>query len=195
MRYYISAESDFGTISGEDWYNKGDKARITLDTAIVQLSPNTRYVFQGWEPLDIKDLEASFTVTKPLNLKAVWEQQHKVVAYSNYGNVSPTETWVVEGEEVRVFVEPEYVSTGFLVGKAFSHLVDQHGNVYRGNPVNIKVKEPLVLKAVWVDDYREAYGAGFALLVLVIVAVFIMRRLAEKKPSPPLPPPPPPSPT
>jgi len=191
VRYYVSAESEFGSVSGEGWYDKGREAKVKLDKTLVQTSPNTRYVFSSWEPLNIESSEARFTVTKPLKLKAVWVCQYRVVARSPYSNVKPEEAWIVEGKEIRVSVEQTYVSTGFLVGKALSHWVDQHGNAYHGNPVVIKVEEPLIIEAVWVDDYTEAYVAGFAVVLVVVAAVFVKRRLVKK----PLPPPPPPPPT
>jgi len=96
-----------------------------------------------------------------------------------------------ENETVKIELTPTSMPTGFLTQKVFSHWVDQYGNIYHGNPMEVKVTGILKLKAIWKDDYTQIFVVLVIVLLIVFLVVFILYKY-RKRVSPPPPPPPPP---
>lgn len=190
IQYYIEVSSKYSSASGSGWYDEGSKAEIRISEVYVSIDEDSRYAFSSWEPLGLSDPVCEISVDAPAKIEAKWVIQYRVTATSPYGDISISDEWVTEGDEVEIELSRTYVSTGFLVGKSLSHWVDQYGNTYRGNPLKITVDKPLKLEAVWKDNYIRLYLFLIAVVVgvvIVIVVIIIMWRL--KKPPPPPPPP------
>ena len=190
IQYYVKVDSKYGSVSGEGWYDKGSRIMIKVNETIISITNDIRYAFLLWEPLGLKDPICMIMVDSPMEIKAKWVKQYRVEASSPYGNVILSSEWVTENETVKIELTPTSIPTGFLTQKVFSHWVDQYGNIYHGNPMEVKVTGILKLKAIWKDDYTQIFVVLVIVLLIVFLVVFILYKYRKRVSLPPPPPPP-----
>ncbi|MBO3840674.1 MAG: hypothetical protein QXJ72_08125 [Thermoproteota archaeon] len=80
-RYFIDAMSSIGQVSGAGWYDAGSTATVSISTIRVEKDMFTNYVFEGWMvdgELVSTSPTYSFTITKPVSLKASWRTETNI---------------------------------------------------------------------------------------------------------------------
>ena len=117
IQYFVNidkvlAEAD---VVGAGWYDEGDVARLTVKEALVYVSNDTRYVFDGWEgsceSIDCGKKEITVTVSKPLSFRAKWYPEYRIkVAPVEASPTTNCPEWV-RGDSVCMFsASPELPS-------------------------------------------------------------------------------------
>jgi uncharacterized repeat protein (TIGR02543 family) len=117
IQYFVNidkvlAEAD---VVGAGWYDEGDVARLTVKEALVYVSNDTRYVFDGWEGscegIDCGKKEITVTVSKPLSFRAKWYPEYRIkVAPVEASPTTNCPEWV-RGDSVCMFsASPELPS-------------------------------------------------------------------------------------
>jgi len=109
IQYFVNidkvlAEAD---VVGAGWYDEGDVARLTVKEALVYVSNDTRYVFDGWEGscegTDCGKKEITVTVSKPLSFRAKWYPEYRIkVAPVEASPTTNCPEWV-RGDSVCMF--------------------------------------------------------------------------------------------
>jgi len=80
-QYLITVNSDYGTPTGAGWYNKNSIASIGVEQTVVD--GLTRYDFAGWSgDISTIDNPASFAVSSPMTIAAIWDTIYHIELYS-----------------------------------------------------------------------------------------------------------------
>jgi uncharacterized repeat protein (TIGR02543 family) len=112
IQYFVNVDKAFpkADVVGAGWYDEGDVARITVKEALIYVSNDTRYVFDGWEGscmgLDCGKKEITVTVSKPLSFRAKWYPEYRIkVAPMEASPATNCPEWV-KGGSVCMFSFP-----------------------------------------------------------------------------------------
>ena len=80
--YYVQVLSEYGSVLGSGWYDKGTTAIVTISTTNIEGIPFNK-VFKGWRDQDGNIVSTSptytFTVNQPVTLTAVWKQELNII--------------------------------------------------------------------------------------------------------------------
>jgi PKD repeat protein len=81
-QYFVNVVSDYGSPSGEGWYESGASAAVRIDTAAA-VTPNARQRFAGWTGTGPGSVtsgtpEIRFAVTGPVTERARWDAQCRI---------------------------------------------------------------------------------------------------------------------
>jgi uncharacterized repeat protein (TIGR02543 family) len=112
IQYFVDIDKAFAKadVVGAGWYDEGDVARIIVKEALIYVSDDTRYVFDGWEGscmgLDCGKKEITVTVSKPLSFRAKWYPEYRIkVAPMEASPATNCPEWV-KGGSVCMFSSP-----------------------------------------------------------------------------------------
>lgn len=88
-QYYLSIVSDYGTPTGEDWYDSGLTATAGLDTGTHVVTPNAeRHIFDRWSG-DASGTNFAqsnpITMNAPKTATAVWMHQFYLTVQTDHG--------------------------------------------------------------------------------------------------------------
>jgi uncharacterized repeat protein (TIGR02543 family) len=117
IQYFVNVDKAFAKadVVGAGWYDEGDVARITVKEALIYVSDDTRYVFDGWEGscegLDCGNKEITATVTKPLSFRAKWYPEYRIkIAPVEASPTTNCPEWVKGGGICMFSASPELPS-------------------------------------------------------------------------------------
>ncbi|MCC6050697.1 MAG: hypothetical protein LM580_08310 [Thermofilum sp.] len=78
VEYYVTAESEYGEVSGAGWYEEGSQATIKVQPSTVGFG--VKHVFDHWEDENghvvSRDPVATVIVNQPIKLRAVWRTDY-----------------------------------------------------------------------------------------------------------------------
>ncbi len=99
--YFVNATSQYGNVTGSNWYAKGSVASLSLSKPIIQISPTERLVFLSWSNGSTSP-NLSFTVSSPVFLHAVFGKQYlvRIMAYSENNESIQPNAYMCNGVEV-----------------------------------------------------------------------------------------------
>ena len=131
----LEVQSPYGEVSGNGEYKLGEVADWELSTDEIKKDDNTI--------LTTTAKSGSIKMYRDEIIKINWEKKFKVVFEdSKNGEVeAKKDTWVKEGEKVFAFAQ---ANTDY----SFTHW-KINGKVLKGNPLNLEVKNPTKIKAVF----------------------------------------------
>lgn len=113
-QFQLKTISEYGTIHGGGWWDKGSTIEFGIDNSAVVDKNNEqiRYVFDGWDKGDYRNSETnSVDVEAPTTVVANWKQQYKLDLVSSVPGVSIYGTgWYNLGKTVAIIAEEEYES-------------------------------------------------------------------------------------
>ena len=87
-QYLVSVKTDHSNAiltpsSPDGWYDEGTTVTVKIEDESIQDTPFTGYRFKGWIFEDtgqlVEKVEVSFTVDKPITLRAVWERTYNII--------------------------------------------------------------------------------------------------------------------
>ena len=181
--YYVGVSSRYGRVSGGGWYRAGEEAVVSVSDTVVDHGNGTRRVFKGWSNGSAEKV-LRFTVSKPVNVTALWDTEYRVEAVSSHGNVSGG-GWYPRGSVAVLEVERTEVEEGgkryvfdgwYMGGKLVSH----------EERVELRVDGPLRVEARWREASAGGAVASPLIGVVVIAAVaaalyLVLRRRAGRR--------------
>ncbi|RLE64189.1 MAG: hypothetical protein DRJ38_05970 [Thermoprotei archaeon] len=166
--YLVEVYSEYGTVSGGGWYEKGAKATISVSPTEVEAEEKT-LVFKGWYlegQLASKEASYSFTVDSPKSFTAEWTtkeiketvEEYTIELISRYGETKGAGTYP-EGTIVEISITPTtYEKDGTRY--TFTGWYFQDGTLASKEPMfNIKVTKDEKIYAKWAIEYKvEVYS-------------------------------------
>lgn len=90
VEHHVAVSSELGEASGEGWYVEGSTATVSVTPSIIPKDFFTNHVFDGWVENGRKASSSavySFTVSKPVCLKASWRTELNPVMLALVGLV------------------------------------------------------------------------------------------------------------
>jgi hypothetical protein len=164
--YYLQVISEYGEVSGTDYYAKGSKAFFSVEPEIIPISSTERISFSGWKSEKDggyigPDNHASVQINEDIIEIATWKTQF-LVSVSGPKDTG-LNNWYDQGEEINIPVIVE----GTILRKKLV-IYNEEGNVVEGL---INVNRPLNFTSKWKTDYTLLYATVF-ISVLVLIGVF-----------------------
>ena len=175
--YLLTLNSDYGTLTGAGWYNKGDIAEFSV-TPYVEFSDSKHY-FTGWSG-DYTGMSssASLKMNDPSVVDANWRHEYLLTLNSEYGE--PTGAgWYDEGEAASISVEPVQ---GFLIRHIFTGWSGDLSDTDADS--STMMNSPKTITATWETDYIQLYiliGGVAVLGGATTTTVILLRRRAHVK--------------
>jgi hypothetical protein len=108
VQNYLKVNSDFGKVKGEDWYDKGATAEISiLQNKIIDKDNLRQHIFDGWsDGNNKKSIKNSIIVDSPMTINANWKDQYYLQLTSSIVGISiPGSGWYDKGAQVPLFVD------------------------------------------------------------------------------------------
>ncbi|MGB6680980.1 MAG: hypothetical protein WBF08_06635, partial [Candidatus Bathyarchaeia archaeon] len=158
-RYYLTVNSPYGTVSGEDWYDSGSTAYAGLDTDTVT-EDSTRRVFTQWtgdaSGTDYSQSD-SITIDGPKTATVEWKTQYYLTVNSEYDSPQG-EGWYDENTEASFSVTSPVVAPDGNRYTCTSYSGDASGDTTNGiilmdNPKTIIFEW---IQIIWIYD-AESY--------------------------------------
>lgn len=89
-QYLVNLTSEYGTVSGNGWYNSGDGAAVTLSTAVVPINATSRLGFYKWSN-GISTSNFTTTVDSPISASAIFLNEYLITlgVVNSYGSPIP----------------------------------------------------------------------------------------------------------
>ena len=87
-QYYLTVDSDYGSTSGEGWYNSGAMAHAGLDISEIDHGNGTKHVFESWgtDASGTNYAQSNdITMNGPKTATANWKTQYYLTVNSAYG--------------------------------------------------------------------------------------------------------------
>jgi PKD repeat protein len=145
--------------TGEDWYNAGAQATITVDATVTDPAGTTRYLFNRWAgtgdgSYSGAQINAQVTMNAPVTETVQWGAgEYYLKVQSPYGTAHG-EGWYAAGASVPVSVDTA-ISTGPGRRQKFLSWTGQGAGSFTGsgNPASVTMNAPIVETAVWRVEY------------------------------------------
>lgn len=167
--YKLTIQSEFGSLSGDGWYEAGSSA--TFSTQSVD-GANEKHIFLGWSgDFNSNDETAEITMNSPKTIAAEWESEYLLTISSDYGG--PTGGgWYDANSTASISVEE---ATGLLIRQVFQGWSgDFTGD---SSSTSITMNGPKSITAVWKTDYTQLYfvAGGGAIILGAIITLFVTK--------------------
>lgn len=177
-QYLLKTITEYGTASGNGWWDKDTAAEFKVDNEVVIDKQNDmiRYVFDGWDQGDYKTSPSNFIdIQEPTTVKANWRQENRLDLLSTVKGVSLYGGgWHSNGKTVALIAEEQFETPNSDTKYVFDRWVSVGPNtIIIANPqspvTTITMDEPYVIEAkykksflvnVW-TPYGSATGNGF----------------------------------
>ena len=111
-QYYLTVNSDYGSTTGENWYDAGSSASFSVSPTTVSGGSGTRYVFTGWTGSGSGsytggNASSSVTMNNPITEAASWKTQYYLTTAENPdagGDMTPAPpgAWYDSGTDASV---------------------------------------------------------------------------------------------
>jgi M6 family metalloprotease-like protein len=154
-QYYLTVDSDHGTIGGEGWYDSATSGIASVDSGVIAGSTGTQYVFTSWtDDATGSDYSASdsITIDGPKTATAVWTTQYFLTVNSAYASTGG-EGWHDSGSTVSVSVDTNPVAGSTGTQYVFTSWGDDAtGSDYSGSN-SITMDGPKTATANWKTQY------------------------------------------
>ncbi|MEE9507533.1 MAG: sialidase family protein [Thermoplasmata archaeon] len=159
-QHYLTVHSNYGTPTGEGWYDSGATAYAGLDVDIYTVG-TTRYVFAQWtgDATGTDYAQSSAVVMDaPMTVTAQWTTQYFLTLTSAYGD--PTgEGWYDSGATATFSVTTPYAGT---TGTQYVFSAWSGDSTTEANPESVTMNGPMSVTAQWTTEYQltvtSAYG-------------------------------------
>lgn len=152
-----------------EWYDAGSVIHLSVNSSIIQLSPDSRLVFKKWSN-NISDMTISILLNEPGFLEAKWSKQFLLRVLSSYGNTSGT-GWYDENSTANFSLNPKILDCGNGTRRVFKLWIGEGEGSYSGMSVNqtIVIRNPVNETAFWRTEhyltinstYGNPLGAGW----------------------------------
>jgi hypothetical protein len=125
-QYYLTVISDYGTPTGEGWYDNGDTAYAGLDTDIVNHGNGTRRVFTSWGG-DASG--TNYAQSNPIVMNAAktaianWKTQYAVTFTQTGSSVAPTVTYTADVDPTDTVPFTVWVKAGSQITYTYQDIV------------------------------------------------------------------------
>ena len=175
-QFYLTVSSEFGSPSGEEWYDEGSSAQVSVES-VVSRGKGERVVFNGWGGVSGGDTSSvTFTVDSPKSLTASWKTQYELAVSSSYASTTGS-GWYDAGSNAQFSVQETRVSSGLLTYKVFQGW----GGDFVGSSASasLTMDGPKKVVAVWGDDATQLLlliGGVAAVAVVSIALVFLRKK-------------------
>ncbi|MBO3841450.1 MAG: right-handed parallel beta-helix repeat-containing protein [Candidatus Brockarchaeota archaeon] len=185
--YEVEAYSDWGTVTGSEWYGAGETATISIGQTLIDHGNGTRRVFKGWfedGSLAGSEQVLKVTVNEPKRIVVRWDTEYEVTVSSETGSVAGS-GWYAVGETATVSISLTQTGKDFLANHVFEGWrID--GNIVSTSPTySFIVEKPVKLVASWRTEISiVAVGliAGVPLIVVLLAVLMLRRRRAALPP-------------
>jgi hypothetical protein len=170
--YYLEVISEYGEVTGSDYYPKGTKAFFSVEPEVIQLSSQEQLVFNGWKSEKVDgyngpDNHAVVEVTSDLTEIANWKKQFYVTI--NGPTSTDLDGWYDQGDIIDI---PLIVKGGII--RRILEFYLENGQIISDT---IQVNAPLTLYTEWKTDYSLVYFAvGFILIMVVAILFYIKKK-------------------
>lgn len=198
--YFVNALSDYGTTTGSGYYPEGTFANISTPSKEIVTEPNkVRVTFDGWDIIDPESIQSSAVkdgnsavpdnqnrpvgltlantqveVDKPITIVAKWKPQYYLDVSSPYGTTSGS-GWYSAGTLAPIGLDAQSKQTGLWLKATFDRWSgDYNANTPSGS---IMMSGPKVVRAEWRDDYSSVLINIAILVVAVVAAIMVRKRL------------------
>jgi hypothetical protein len=162
-QYYLHVNSDYGQPEGEDWYDSGSTAGISVNTPVEDAG--IKYVFNGWSGDYSGDTaSASVLMDKPKTVSADWRTEYLLTVESDHDQPEGA-GWYDSGSTAEI-------SIGTLVEEsATKYFFTGWSGDYSGDTASASVlmDKPKTVSADWrteylltvESEYSEPEGSGW----------------------------------
>jgi hypothetical protein len=187
-----------GTASADAWVEDGDPYALSI--VEIDTVGDTRYVFAGWDTLDVANggypgdsaAYQILAVTGAITETATWTTEHRLTIVSTSGDevgigdphtIPPAQEWVVEGTMITVEVDNtvEIGDTRYMF-KSWVGPVD-----FPTLPITtVTVNSPTALTVEWDSEPTFSimdYWYIFVIIIIVVVALVAVLLMRKKKPA------------
>ncbi|MBI4491326.1 MAG: hypothetical protein HY690_00835 [Chloroflexi bacterium] len=169
-QYLVDARSPMGTLKRE-WLKEGQEVVLETPPLIEIVPERERYAFKRWEGMDgLLSPKVSGVVDRPVVVAAVYERQVMLKVDGPYG--ASGGGWQTDGTIVTVAV-PQSVQQMLVLKSSF---VGFPGYAAGQATVQVLVREPLALAAVYRTEVDLAVLGLLLLLPLVVVLLYFSDR-------------------
>jgi len=152
-------------IKGEGWYYENETAYFTSDK-YYYFTNNTRLVLLGYKINDelINNNKGQLVMNKPYNVKFYWKIQYLIQTFTPISLINGT-GWYDKGELIKIFLKEtvvyvnlntRYKFKGFNLSDYLSLDIKSYATL------EIKVKKPLIILALWSLQYYVEVRSLFA---------------------------------
>ena len=168
--------SSIGSVSGGGSYNSGSSASFSVSQSTVQVSSNTRYVFDHWSG-DYSGTGTSGTVTvnNPMTVTAVYQLQYYLNVQTDQGAASGS-GWYNAGSAAQISVSTP-ISTQYGVSIVFDSW--QGDTQSSSQTTTVLMNGPKNVVATWQADYSVLYltaGVGIAIVLIAVFGALLLMR-------------------
>jgi uncharacterized repeat protein (TIGR02543 family) len=172
IQYFVNVDKAFtkADVVGAGWYDEGGVARITVKEALIYVSDDTRYVFDGWEGscegLDCGNKEITATVTKPLSFRAKWYPEYRIkIAPVEASPTTNCPEWVKGGSICMFSASPELPSQQSADTKYrfVKWVVSSGGETFQegmDTKITVRVDKPITATAYYEPWHRILISGG-----------------------------------
>ena len=152
LHYYVEVISQLPLKTGSGWFERGSYAVFDADPVTRPAGEGVRYVFGGWGGRG-GDPVLTLLVDGPKNIQALWVREFLLMVENPVETVN---TWVREGEGVRVDAKPliQLDEGRRLVFKAWAGDVGASGEV----AVVVKVDRPRRVLQIYDEELLAAFA-------------------------------------
>lgn len=152
--YYVNATSNFNSASGSGWYPAGTMDTISLNNSVLNMNPDTRYVFTNWTGGG-NSITLEFIVGGPINKNANFKKQYLVGFQwqNSYGQPISIEKFVLSNTTVynQTFLD---ANTSYILTGVFYKGVELKTNmsITPSTPQIISIKLPVYNEQIYTRD-------------------------------------------
>jgi len=163
---YLDVSSAYGVVTGTGWYDVGSNAVASVSTSIVDLSPGTRVVFQGWsgDATGTATTSDPIPMVRPKVVVALWALQYYLSVETAHGTASGG-GWYEAGSIVVVRLDSAIVSLSPGTRAVFAGWSGDASGTDAGASSGILMDRPKTAVALWRTEYElqvlSAYGTVF----------------------------------
>ncbi|MBN2542980.1 hypothetical protein JXI42_08970 [bacterium] len=155
---YLTVTSDHASPSGTGWYNVGNPVNVSI-TSPAEATEDTRYRCNGWTgtgsvPATGDTNFISFTIDTVSTITWSWIIQYHLDMETNFGTVTPGDSWHDAGTVVNINASPPAAGSGeryTWLGWAGTGTISYTGT---NNPWVVTMNSPITQTAAWRHEFR-----------------------------------------
>ena len=162
--------SDYGIVSGEGIYPRGEDVWFSVSPEMVQISSGARAIFQGWVSHSVGGYNGSInpnvvTVNNHIVEQAIWNRQYYVQVNDVNGSTGVESDWYDEGSTLTFIAVPDE-GYEFL---EWAPLPEDAVYTVDGSRLSVTVTMPLTVEALYtrsvsslsvVSEHGSVSGSG-----------------------------------
>lgn len=154
-QYQVSVDGVYANSSiREAWLDEGTVVEIGMEKEVIDLGNKTRLVHTGWTG-SVSSLSRVLrvNVTRPLDIKAVWNKEYYVEVKPFYSEANVTSGWIIRDKVIHIALLKPIVDHGNDTRHMFYGWT-VNGKVVRNPVLAVKINKPLTIRAVWRTEYK-----------------------------------------